>query len=613
MIAFIASIALAEPVDAPLRAAVPPLPPGPARLALPGELVGGDPASLARTLRVQDAEGRDVPFTVALSTEPLVEPEHLEWRPVEMAAWVVEAAERPVGALRLDVSDLADHGPVEVRIDDGPPTLLYEVSDEGVQFTRNVVELPRSRGPWTVRMRAARGSPLLTGATGLASPDQLVQPNLVRVQSPVGALDEGGFVRYGLDLGGMRRVVGVAVEASDETFSRTVTLSVPTEGEPSSFATGAIRRMKLAGAAVEHLSVGGVDQETDRLILDIPLDSGRPLAVTALTVLTVGAEVVLPPAAQPLTVYAGGEPHDESGDAAIARPELMRTATARVELAGVEANPAYVPAATREGIDAPGAAINLAKWGFARAVLGEGWVRIPLDRAVLAHAAVGLADLRLVDADGRQVPYVLRRSGGEADWEDLRFSREEKGAVSHIRVELGDEAAPVATLRLSTGRDLFTRDVSVLRDRGTVTETLRRVSWAAADQGGTVALRIDEVVGKTLLIRIDNGDNPPLPVTAVAVTSPLWELRAKVPPGTRLVYGARGQSSPWYDLSLLQDELRRDPLADAALGPVQVLGGVQTSAGERMVVWGAIGLLALGLVAMTFRVLRGAGPVEEAA
>ena len=99
----------------------------------------------------------------------------------------------------------------------------------------------------------------------------------------------------------------------------------------------------------------------------------------------------------------------------------------------------------------------------------------------------------------------------------------------------------------------------------------------------------------------------------MAVTSPLWELRAKVPPGTRLVYGARGQESPWYDLSLLQDELRRAPLADAALGPVTTLGGVQTTAGERMVVWGAIGLLALGLVAMTFRVLRGAGPVEEPA
>jgi hypothetical protein len=293
----------------------------------------------------------------------------------------------------------------------------------------------------------------------------------------------------------------------------------------------------------------------------------------------------------------------------------MRVAT-RLDASAspVVPNPAWVPAPTEAQVDGVAAALNLARWRFARAIEGPaGWARVALDRAVLAHARGDLGDLRVVDAEGHQVPALVYALGGEEPWETTPFTREEHGSRSELRVELGVDDAPIATVRLRTGRDLFSREVSVLRDRGTVTETLRRVRWQGTEQGSELAIAVDAVVGRTLLIQIENGDNPPLPVEAVEVGSPRWELRAKLPgPGARLVYGSPRETYPSYDLMLLRDEVRRMPTAVATLGPETALGGVQASTFDRVVVAAAIAVLALGLLGLLIRVLRGATNPETA-
>jgi hypothetical protein len=161
---------------------------------------------------------------------------------------------------------------------------------------------------------------------------------------------------------------------------------------------------------------------------------------------------------------------------------------------------------------------------------------------------------------------------------------------------------------------VFERTVTVLRDAGRTTESLRQVTWSGRERGDTLAIGVGEEVGDTLLLRIDNGDNPPLPIESIRVTSPRVEVRARIPDGgARLVYGAPGEQAPDYDLSLLQDEVSRMPVADATLGPEASLAPPEIGLVDRALTLFGVAVLALGLLGMLVQVLRGvpaaSGPV----
>jgi len=599
------SLALAGPLDAPQVMPLELAPSGVVRVALPPDMVGADPALLGQTLRLVNAAGEELPFTVAL-TEPLSrDEERLDVVPIGFGSWQVGASERLVEALRLSFSG---EGPYEVHVDDVGPSWVVRGLVGGELVDLDEVDTLPGHGPWLVRARNKQGDNLqLYSARGQSKPPDWVPPHCVEIPAGNPALRENGAARYALDLGGPRRVMSLDVHADGDLFERSVTIAVPSDNADNYGHGATIRRVQIGGARIDRTLIEGIDLGADALVVDIATEDGRVLPVTSFTACSIGAHLLARDVgAGPFQLYGGGERHPEADDLAQAKVELIREAGGWTEATSpVVPNPDYQQKAEREGVAEVAAPLPLVKWHWARPIEGEGWVRIPLDRSVLAHARDDLGDLRVVDSEGRQVPSLLRRTGRETAWDTAPFVREESGRTSRIRVTLGADLAPVATVRLATTGDTFRRTVRVLRDRGTITEPVRFVDWQGDRQGVNLAISIDAVLGRELLIEIDNGDNPPLPVTEVSVSYPEWELRARVPRGSRLIYGAPSVYRADYDLALLSGDVFRQRLAVATLGEETEVGGPQLKGMQKGVMLGAVGVLALALLGLTGRVLLG--------
>lgn len=611
----------AGPEAFPIRAGVPLPPAGPARVVLGADLVGAAPERLSESVLIVDGAGGVVPYAALLSTGPdEANEESLRFQPVGRDIWEVEDADEPLDALVLSFGDLAASGPFLVRAEvrDGAEwrlaaqAVLYEIDSD---LSERELRVPHRRGPWRIQAHAlGEGDPSLYGVSGRTFARSRVEPirEVYDLSDPV--LTEAQRARYVVPLAGLRAVTAISLDVTDDLFSREVSVGHPTaSAEPSFSGSGRIRRVRIGDTQIERTRVTGFREADDRLIIDVETDRGRMLTIPRVTVESVGAELVLRDAgAGPHVLYVGASEPQRPYDLATAVPALLRLDPPRVATGAAEPNPLHVQLATRAGVDAPGAALNVARFRWARALTGPpGWTRIELDDAVLAHARPDLADLRVVDAEGRQVPFLARFTGRERPVRTGPLVREEKGSASEIRVPLADGSVPLASIHIRTPFELFEREISLLRDRGRATETLRRVSWSAPTQGGTLAISVGEPLGDAILLRIENGDNPPLPITDVRATTPVWELRVRIPEGgARLVYGIPGESAPVYDLSLLQGEVARMPLEASALGPEERLGTPSQSARDSVIVVIGIGFLAVGLLGMTIRVLTGVAAPE---
>jgi hypothetical protein len=271
----------------------------------------------------------------------------------------------------------------------------------------------------------------------------------------------------------------------------------------------------------------------------------------------------------------------------------------------VTVNPAYQPPEVRAGLASPSTPIDLSDFTAVRAVSGEGLVRIPLDEAVLKEARSALGDLRLIDPEGRQIPFLLERRAVDARWDDLPVEREEKGDVTFLKVEVPHQEIPVASITLTTDATLFQRRVTAWRARGATLEPLRSYEWVGEDRPGALTLELSKLVGETLLISIDNGDDPPLPVEIESVGWAQHELIARLPPGgARLVYGSPTVAAPCYDLALLGSDLQRRATAEATLGTPETLKPLPVSMWDRLALGAGLGALVMGLIWLTIRLVH---------
>ncbi len=590
------------PIDLPptgvFRVPLPPEVPG---LGFGSEVVtndnfGGYAYDSGDRVALRDASAQPVPFVVLTTDTNPASTADLDLFPVDTHVWRVGPTDNVVETLRLDFLDDLSH-PLDVMVDGVGTTRFATGTVNGETVTQNTVAVPRGHGPWFVRADAH-----LTGAVGEYHAETSIPPLCETVQAAAPTLVEEGRARYVIDLPGTRWVSSVKVLSSEVLYSRTAWVRAGGSTPDYNDHTAQLRKVAIEGATIDQSRVDGLNLHTDQLSLDIADDHGRVLPVEAFEVCSVQAALLVRDAGQgPLSLYVGGTADAPSSDLSTAEAELLRQAQ-DLPAGALGPNPGYVPREEREGVDAAGAPIAVVRWQWSRAIQGSGWARIPLDKAVLAHASSTYADLRVIDAEGRQIPYVLRRTGAEREWETGALKRTEEGSVSLLRIPLGDDDAPVATVTLFTDRSTFHRRVVILRDRGTVTEELRALEWEGSHTG-TLSMAVNDTVGRELLLRIENGDNPPLEVSAVRVTYPEVELRAHVPEGAKLLYGARTASPPTYDLGLLQASLERRKLPEAALGPEETTQAPELGAFEKVAVFGAIATLAAALFVMLARLV----------
>lgn len=281
-----------------------------------------------------------------------------------------------------------------------------------------------------------------------------------------------------------------------------------------------------------------------------------------------------------------------------------------------------------------GASLDAKSFPFARAIPpGSGLTAIRLDPAALAHGY--LKDLRVVDAQGRQVPYVLEQLGEPTEValpapvptrarENIDRRRVPDAATrSWYRVSLPHAGLPGATLRLTTGARVFARDVAIVTqelpreaqpDEG-IERTLDGV-WAHDDPDSPtppfeVALG-DRLPSDSLFVLVNDGDNQKVPLTSATLLLPTYRVRFFRQPGAALVllYGRKDLGWPTYDLALLRTRIVDAPATEVTIAPES--GHARPDGGvARLVFWGVLGLAVVVLLVMIGRLVRG-GPIGEA-
>lgn len=110
---------------------------------------------------------------------------------------------------------------------------------------------------------------------------------------------------------------------------------------------------------------------------------------------------------------------------------------------------------------------SLTRWQFVKSVSvepGMEMVAIELDREILGNSREDLGDLRLRDADDREIPYALhvRRKIDRREVLTARsFDHATRGRTTEIAIDLGDHGASHNEVEVSTGGDSFRRPVRV--------------------------------------------------------------------------------------------------------------------------------------------------------
>jgi hypothetical protein len=232
-----------------------------------------------------------------------------------------------------------------------------------------------------------------------------------------------------------------------------------------------------------------------------------------------------------------------------------------------------------------------------------GLTSLLLDAHVLALTR-NLGDVRVVDAEGRQVPYLLEHRPDPLVVKLPKPSRERmRDGRSLYRVELPHATLPAARLVLTTSARVFDRQVSVRQRRG---EVLCIATWRSTDPelpAPALALELTAATPR-LEILIDEGDNSPLPIDSVELQLSAKALRF-THPGTPLflLYGHGRMNAPRYDLSLLAPRLFAEPAQELTLGPAPGLRVASEERDGRKLFWIGLVIAAVVLIALLLRLV----------
>lgn len=192
-----------------------------------------------------------------------------------------------------------------------------------------------------------------------------------------------------------------------------------------------------------------------------------------------------------------------------------------------------------------------------------------LDAHVLAQSP-SLVDVRLLDAQNRQVPYLLERRDDPLKT-PLAVPAGTTGAGKSTYVfALPQRSLPASLLRLETEARVFHRALRVSeRSPEGAQRMLATTVWQHGDPDSpapALVLNLPLVNGRELTLEIEEGDNPPLPIARATWMLPTWRLRFFHPGGRlRLCYGAE-LPEPRYDLALLSSRLRAETAQELTLG-----------------------------------------------
>ncbi len=228
-----------------------------------------------------------------------------------------------------------------------------------------------------------------------------------------------------------------------------------------------------------------------------------------------------------------------------------------------------------------GSVVDVDLFAFRRTIPDgpAGLAALILDAGALAHSRgpdARFADVRILDASNRQVPYVVERrdepiaiqlSVETAEPDVTQRGSPARPNRSSYRLRLPYANLPSSRLVIETSARVFQRGLQLAivrppdrhrRDAGL--DIIAATSWAHVDRdeaAPVLLLPVGQVDTTELWLSIDEGDNSALPITGVRLLLPSYRLRFYHPARSalRLVYGRSDLPAPQYDLALLAPQV----------------------------------------------------------
>lgn len=407
-----------------------------------------------------------------------------------------------------------------------------------------------------------------------------------------------------------------------------------TEVKPTMLGTQLLQRTSRGDAVADDLRIALLPPQGPQLDLEVDDGDNPPLDLT-------GVEIELLPLPWIFFESRGGENLTARfGDPKLAAPRYDLEAVRRTvdKLTLHEAHwgerrtfePAEQEAAQMtDDLPAGGPLQDRPDWQFTRSIDTDtaGLAAIVLDAAVLAHSPQ-LRDLRIVDANGQQVPYVLERLAAPLsvelpDLEPLPARTPQYRSESRYRLQLPSAQLPPSQLVLQTSSRVFQRHVAVLVERPAkdarsepFQQNVAMASWQHRDPSSAASdlvLVLPPLPAADAELRMDEGDNAPLPLGRPRLLLPGYRLRffvrAAAETPLTLLYGNPRAAAPRYDLSLLAPRVLEAAVQQVALGP-EVGADADRRARRpegdipRQLFWGALGIAVVGLLVLIARLLR---------
>ncbi len=615
----------AEPASYPLAATVELHEAELLRLDLPPEWLERcpDPGSYL----LLDPTGVEVPFASRTSDDGAGwRSERLIWKPTRTQrdwAWEVQppASGEPVHALRL--SRLPVGGAVEILVQ---PVEAAQASRRGVLWNLPdsgagaQLDLPLgdigAEGPWRIEVEASSGAGWIRDGTQdlgfeavIAHPwSVLPTPLAVEASGPVPSSETSSDWLLRLPRAGLP-LRAVEVDAEDPLFSRPTALLMAAEvGEAIPLGRGTLERVAHGQASIERNGFGLHNTATADLLLRVEDGRSPPLDISGVELSLRGLALVVPsPQAGPHRLLGCG-PDAPAYDLERLEERLAEGRPVQVTAPSPASNGDWQPASAGAGLLGAGPVLDTEGFLFEREIRGPaGLVRVVLDDHAMAKGRRGYPDLRFLDSEDRQLPYLLQREPVGRVLDDILIGREERDGISALVLTLPQANLPAKALVLSTGRTTFEREVRLISAVPGDAQGLSATIWRGSSEGESrLVLPVPDRLPRRLELRIDNGDNPPLPVDSVSLIVPTWEARVQLPTATaiRMLYGHTELQAPRYDLALLREHVLTQPVEPAALGPVLELAPPPREPPKRGLLLGVIAIMAALLLALTVRLLK---------
>lgn len=286
------------------------------------------------------------------------------------------------------------------------------------------------------------------------------------------------------------------------------------------------------------------------------------------------------------------------------------------------------PAGSPAGLQERGAPLDVSGFRYQRKVLDgpPGLVLLPLDAAALAHSQGPLrtfADVRIVDEQGVQIPYVLEQRPARLTMEvqvratapKAREFAKRKGGIarSFYSIALPYENLPQPALTLETSEGIFLRALELgvqrpadRRHRDEWFESLAKVSWQHADPrtpAPPIEIGFQRQPGRELMLVVEEGDNRPLPITGARLLLPGWQLRFfHTGEPLRLIYGRNEATEPRYDVAMLAPSAMKGLAREITAAPEVVATGPAALVSP-WIFWVGLSLAVAALLALIVRLI----------